>query len=167
MGLDADMPTAGLEIRFEQVNLAAEGWEARYTRGGCDGVLAFAVLHHIPSEDYRSALLRRVACLIKPGGLFIHSEWQFHNSPRLLARVQPWRAVGLSPEEVEEGDTLLDWRYNGEDESLGSGTALAQRRAGRSPAQTQAGSSHQTASAPSRLPDLRRCFRCFGPGLLR
>jgi hypothetical protein len=49
--------------------------------------------------------------LLKPGGLFIHSEWQFQNSPRLLARVQPWSVAGIDESELEEGDWLLDWRY--------------------------------------------------------
>jgi tRNA (uracil-5-)-methyltransferase TRM9 len=37
--------------------------------------------------------------------------WQFQHSPRLLARRQPWELAGLSESDVEEGDTLLDWRY--------------------------------------------------------
>jgi len=45
------------------------------------------------------------------GGLFIHSNWQFHKSPRLLARVQPWSVLEIAEESLEEGDTLLDWRY--------------------------------------------------------
>ena len=34
-------------------------------------------------------------------------------SPRLQARVVPWEAIGLSQEEVEPGDYLLDWRRGG------------------------------------------------------
>jgi hypothetical protein len=47
------------------------------------------------------------------GGRFIHSEWQFLNSPRLSSRIQPWEAIGLSGNEVEPGDFLLDWRQGG------------------------------------------------------
>jgi hypothetical protein len=28
-----------------------------------------------------------------------------------VARIQPWSLVGLLQEDVEEGDTLLDWRH--------------------------------------------------------
>ena len=46
-------------------------------------------------------------------GRLIHSEWQFLNSPRLAARIQPWEQVGLSPAQVDPGDYLLDWRQGG------------------------------------------------------
>jgi hypothetical protein len=43
----------------------------------------------------------------------MHSVWQFLNSPRLAVRVQPWEKVGLSVEQVDPGDYLLDWRHGG------------------------------------------------------
>jgi hypothetical protein len=52
--------------------------------------------------------------LLKPGGVFLHSNWQFLNSPRLAARVQPWAAAGMSSEELDAGDYLLDWRSGGQ-----------------------------------------------------
>ncbi len=45
--------------------------------------------------------------------LFILSNWQFLNSPRWRARVQPWETVGLSPGDVGPDDYLLDWRRGG------------------------------------------------------
>lgn len=47
-------------------------------------------------------------------GIFILSNWQFLNSPRWQARIQPWERVGLTREEVELDDYLLDWRRGGE-----------------------------------------------------
>ena len=35
------------------------------------------------------------------------------NSEKLKDRIQPWEDAGLSPEEVEPGDYLLDWRSGG------------------------------------------------------
>lgn len=52
-----------------------------------------------------------VRTLIPIGGLFIHSNWQFQHSPRLLTRVQAWSQIGIDHQALEEGDTLLDWRY--------------------------------------------------------
>jgi hypothetical protein len=43
----------------------------------------------------------------------IHSEWQFLNSPRLAARIQPWELAELSADEIDPGDYLLDWRRGG------------------------------------------------------
>jgi len=51
--------------------------------------------------------------LLKPGGRFIHSNWQFLNSDRLRRRIQPWDTVGLDPAALEPGDYLLDWRQGG------------------------------------------------------
>jgi hypothetical protein len=45
--------------------------------------------------------------------LFIHSEWQFLDSEKLKSRVQPWEEAGISPEAVDPGDYLLDWRSGG------------------------------------------------------
>jgi tRNA (uracil-5-)-methyltransferase TRM9 len=78
-----------------------------------DFVFAFAVLHHIPSRDLRLHFLRQVADLLAPGDLFVHSNWQFLNSPRLRTRVQPWNAIDLSYTDVDDGDYLLDWRSGG------------------------------------------------------
>ena len=76
-----------------------------------DVILAFAVLHHLPGDGCAPGLLRQAHSLLIPGGLFIHSNWQFQHSPSLMARRQPWETIGLAEEDVEAGDTLLDWRY--------------------------------------------------------
>jgi hypothetical protein len=76
-------------------------------------VTAFAVLHHIPSAELRLSLLRLVRLLIREDGLFVHSNWQFLNSEKLKARIQPWEAAALSGSQVEDGDYLLDWRNGG------------------------------------------------------
>jgi hypothetical protein len=78
------------------------------------GVTAFAVLHHIPSAELRLNLLRVVRQLIREDGLFIHSNWQFLNSEKLRARIQPWEAAALPASAVDAGDYLLDWRSGGE-----------------------------------------------------
>lgn len=76
-------------------------------------ITAFAVLHHIPSRQLRLNILRQVHRLLPSGGRFIHSNWQFLNSEKLRGRIQPWETVGLSAADVDEGDTLLDWRAGG------------------------------------------------------
>ena len=78
-----------------------------------DLVFCFAVLHHIPSFELRLKILKKVRALLKPEGRFIHSNWQFLNSEKLKARIQPWEAVAISSVEVDAGDYLLDWRSGG------------------------------------------------------
>lgn len=82
--------------------------------GNWSVVTAFAVLHHIPSTEWRLNILRVVNRLLKEDGWFVHSNWQFLNSPKLKARIQDWSKVGLSGNEVDPNDYLLDWRSGGE-----------------------------------------------------
>lgn len=75
------------------------------------GIMAFAVLHHLPGMQNRLKLLRASNDLLRENGTFVHSVWQFQRSPKLLSRVQPWSRAGLTDEDVDPGDHLLDWRY--------------------------------------------------------
>jgi tRNA (uracil-5-)-methyltransferase TRM9 len=101
----------GLEIHFLPADLSNPGWEKAVQGRPFDGALAFAVLHHLPGAGLRRQVLCQVHELLAPGGCFIHSEWQFQNSPKLMARRLPWDRVGLKEDDLEEGDTLLDWRH--------------------------------------------------------
>lgn len=106
----------GLKVKFDQADLTSPGWAQEFKPGSFDGVLAFAVLHHVPGEERRLQLLRQVHDLLKPGGIFIHSEWQFQYSEKLMKRRLPWEFIGLDNDDVEPGDTLMDWRYALEDQ---------------------------------------------------
>jgi tRNA (uracil-5-)-methyltransferase TRM9 len=107
---DVTLPR-GMKVNFTYADLTSVEWVKDLKKDYYNGVLAFAVLHHIPGEEQRVELLRQVNSLIKPGGKFIHSEWQFQYSERLMARRMPWEFIGLTNEDVEAGDTLMDWRY--------------------------------------------------------
>ena len=98
---------------FLQADLSAPDWEEIVPSPPFDVTLAFAVLHHLPGDDLRLQVLAKVRRLLVPEGCFIHSEWQFLNSPRLRTRIQPWEAVGLLTEQVDPGDYLLDWKHGG------------------------------------------------------
>jgi tRNA (uracil-5-)-methyltransferase TRM9 len=76
-------------------------------------VTAFAVLHHIPSQERRLEVLRGVHSRLQSSGRFVHSNWQFSTSSRLKRRIQQWSIVGISNDEIDAGDYLLDWRRGG------------------------------------------------------
>lgn len=111
----------GLDIRFDEADLLSPAWPAIVERKNYDGILCFAAMHHIPAYEKRLQLVRQVREFLVEGGSFIHSNWQFQHSPRLVARIQPWSQIGLQAECLEEGDTLLDWRYAlpGQSEQVG------------------------------------------------
>ena len=77
-------------------------------------ITSFATLHHIPSRELRLQFLQTVHALLAPRGRFLLSTWQFLNSEKLRARLQPWERIGLTAADVDEGDHLLDWKRGGE-----------------------------------------------------
>ncbi len=77
-------------------------------------ITSFATLHHIPGEETRLRILKNIHDRLASHGQFIFSNWQFLNSERLRARIQPWDVVGLKEADVDEGDYLLDWRRGGQ-----------------------------------------------------
>lgn len=101
-----------LSIQFQQADLLGEDWSHQCSQKTFDGILCFAAMHHLPGRVNRLRFLQQVRCLLQPGSLFFHSNWQFQHSPKLVARIQPWRTVGVDEMDVETGDTLLDWRYS-------------------------------------------------------
>ena len=125
LGVDFSLPllreaqsTTGVEWReadLTQLTAGSEQWKVE--RGMWSVVTMFATLHHIPSAEIRLDILKTIRSLLKPDGKFYLSNWQFLNSEKLKARIQPWSRVGLLDSDVDEGDYLLDWR-GGEGEGL-------------------------------------------------
>jgi tRNA (uracil-5-)-methyltransferase TRM9 len=76
------------EVRRKKKEVESERLTSHFSLITC-----FATLHHIP---------------------FILSNWQFLNSDKLRGRVQPWERIGLTAQDVDTGDYLLDWRRGGE-----------------------------------------------------
>jgi tRNA (uracil-5-)-methyltransferase TRM9 len=76
-------------------------------------ITSFAVLHHIPGQELRLALLQAVRGLLPTDGTLAHSHWQFSRSGRLRSRIQPWAEVGFDRQDLDDGDYLLDWRRGG------------------------------------------------------
>jgi len=102
-----------LETCFLQSDLTKSWWDLAVGNKRFDTVLTFAVLHHLPGYETRQRVVRTIGEHLEPTGRFIHSVWQFQNSPRLMERIQPWDLVEIDEEDLEPGDTLLDWRSGG------------------------------------------------------
>ena len=112
---DAEPQPEGFSARFMQADLTERSVNSIQSSvtDRWSLITAFAVLHHIPSTELRLNILRSVRELIEYDGRFIHSNWQFLNSEKLKARVQPWESAGISESDVDSGDYLLDWREGG------------------------------------------------------
>ena len=111
---DAESYAGGFSAKFMQADLTKlSAFSGQLSAGHWSLITAFATLHHIPSREIRIGVLKTVRQLLKPNGLFIHSNWQFMNSEKLKARIQPWDVAAIDGSEVDAGDYLLDWRNGG------------------------------------------------------
>jgi tRNA (uracil-5-)-methyltransferase TRM9 len=106
---DAESQPKGFSAQFMEVDLTKLSAlkEQLLVSGNWSVVTALAVLHHIPSQELRLNILRVVNKLLREDGLFIHSNWQFLNSEKLKARIQPWEAAAIPSSAVDVGDYLL------------------------------------------------------------
>ena len=104
-------PVQFLQADLTRLSTATDRWPLITDRYSL--VFAFAVLHHIPSLELRLEIIQKIRERLRPDGLFIHSNWQFLNSPRLKARIQPWGSIGLKETDLDANDYLLDWKRGG------------------------------------------------------
>ena len=52
--------------------------------GSCDAAVCFTMLHHVPSPQLQDRLLREVARILRPGGVFVGTDSLYSRSFRLL-----------------------------------------------------------------------------------
>ncbi len=71
-----------------------------------DLVVLFGVIHHVPSQARRFALMRELAHGVARGGVLAFAAWRFYENAPLRERLIEWEATW----EREEGDYLMDWR---------------------------------------------------------
>jgi tRNA (uracil-5-)-methyltransferase TRM9 len=102
--------TDGLQVKFATTDLISEGWQIPFKNIDWDGVLSFAVLHHIPGAEQRQKVCASIARLLGANKKFYFSVWQINNSKRLMERFQPWDRVGIDESDLDSGDVLMDWR---------------------------------------------------------
>lgn len=100
-----------LRIEYRYADLTDPAGLSAFPDASMDGCTAFASLHHIPGSTQHARIFAEAFRILRPGGCFTLSVWQFQNSAKLMQRVQPWSLAGLDPSELDPGDTLLDWRY--------------------------------------------------------
>ena len=99
------------QTTFRVVDLNGSAWHLEYNDFAV--VAALAVLHHIPSFAARSTFVRAAASCLAPTGVLVLSNWRFAQNKRMRRKIVPWEAVGLTDDDVEPGDYLLDWKKDG------------------------------------------------------
>ena len=103
--------------QFQGIDLGKTPWAIASTQSQFDTIVSYATLHHIPGFSLQQAFFCQAASLLKAKGSFILSCWQPLNSPRLAKRVLSWQTLNIDPNELDEGDLLLDWRADDQAET--------------------------------------------------
>lgn len=109
----ANAEALAIPSQFIEADVSVAGWQGKLPPGPYDAVAALALLHHLPGWQRRRGLLVQLAGLLADDGVLALSTWQFLNEARLRRKVVNWSAAGLTSDQVEPGDYLLDWQRGG------------------------------------------------------
>ena len=107
----------GENIKFKVV----EALRLPFSENSFNKVFSIAVLHHIPSDDFRLESLKEVGRILKPKGLLVLTVWnlrQYKAGPGLLLKYTILRVLGKS--KLDPGDVFYPWKSS-------KGEILAQR----------------------------------------
>ncbi|HQM15660.1 MAG TPA: class I SAM-dependent methyltransferase [Candidatus Woesebacteria bacterium] len=76
-----------------------------------DLVVAFGLLHHIPSYQLRLNFLRLITHLLQnKNSLAVISAWQFASDNRIKNKLVSPTTIGIDAQEIEKSDYLLGWQ---------------------------------------------------------
>ncbi len=102
-----------ISAHFIVADITVPGWTAVLGSAPFDVVIALAVLHHIPGSELREQVLRDIHAILRPGGTFVMTNWQFLKNDRMRKRIEAWEIVGIDASQLESGDALLRWTRGG------------------------------------------------------
>jgi tRNA (uracil-5-)-methyltransferase TRM9 len=96
-----------------QADLLAGEPNRNLSVGHFELVVAFGLLHHIPSHMGRRGLVQSMASRVAPGGQLVCTFWRFGESARFRARAVAWPEYNrdtrdaIDTSQLEAGDHLL------------------------------------------------------------
>ncbi len=100
-----DVPESAVWLECDIESPAREA--RRVLQGPFDLIALIGVIHHIPGERRRAALLHELAAGVAPGGTLAAAFWR--SAADDGRRHLDWRRLGIEPAELEEGDRLLSF----------------------------------------------------------
>lgn len=96
-----------------QVNLFKKPLTHHLTNKRFHLIVAFGLLHHLPSFTARHNVNQQAVSLLKQNGCYIISLWQFHRYKRFQEKMVNWDSnSNIDPSQLEEHDYLLNWQGN-------------------------------------------------------
>lgn len=106
---------ASANTRFVQADFVGARTAQALPEGPYDLVTLFAVLHHVPQEHRRRALIAAAAACLGQGGVLAFTLWRFDEDPRFATRdVAPAQVAlpdgrRIDAADLDTGDHLLRW----------------------------------------------------------
>lgn len=102
-------------LRLEQFDVIQNLIEAGEAGKGMDFgefdlVVAFGILHHLPSLFLRKKFIQLLANQIDDDGLAVITAWRFDRDKNLMNRQRNFNEVQVENSELEANDYLLDWQ---------------------------------------------------------
>jgi tRNA (uracil-5-)-methyltransferase TRM9 len=74
-----------------------------------DKVYSIALLHHIPSEDFRIKVLKETKRVLKPGGILILTCWRIHRLREILALLKYTLLKIIGRSKLDFKDFFVPW----------------------------------------------------------
>jgi len=74
-----------------------------------DKVYSIALLHHIPSEDFRIKVLKETKRVLKPGGILILTCWKIHGLREILALLKYTFLKIIGKSKLDFKDFFVPW----------------------------------------------------------
>ncbi|HKU43667.1 MAG TPA: class I SAM-dependent methyltransferase [Polyangiales bacterium] len=107
----------GSRYRFEHCDFIAA--PESLPPGPFDLIVVLGVLHHVPSFEGRSELIRQLAQLLAAAGTLALTFWRLDRDPRFSRRLRSFAeynaraAQPIDERDLEPGDQLLGWGDDG------------------------------------------------------
>jgi SAM-dependent methyltransferase len=98
--------------RFVDAELFDDLGRPALAGGTFDVVALMGVLHHVPSEAARAALVHEAFERTAAAGRLILTVWRFERDSRLSKRTLAWPG-SIDRSQLEPGDTLMRWSKGG------------------------------------------------------
>ncbi len=100
-----------ISTKLLQADLTSRDWAEHLPNKNLDLIIMIATLHHIPAQT-TPQLFAQISSLIKPGGLFIMSSWQFLPELEHLVLKGPALQQYLETSQLKlaDADYILSWQ---------------------------------------------------------
>jgi len=90
--------------------IVADGRKLPFPENYFDKVFSIAVLHSIPSEEFRLQILKEAKRVLKPGGLLILTVWDIWRKEAIMLVLKYLFLKLIGKSKLDFKDVLIPWR---------------------------------------------------------